>query len=70
MSAYADTLRRGDQARTMLTEVARNTKPQAMEVGIGPMQDLANTVLGRGGKTDEALFAAINAYAKSGGRAT
>jgi len=68
MSAYADTLRRGDQARTMLAEVARNTKPQAMEVGIGPMQDLANTVLGRGGKTDEALFAAINAYAKSGGR--
>ena len=68
MSAYAETLRRGDRARTMLAEVARNTKPQAMEVGIGPMQDLANTVLGRGGKTDEALFAAINAYAKSGGR--
>ena len=68
MSAYADTLRRGEQARTMLAEVARNTKPQAAEVGIGPLQELANTVLGRGGKTDEALFAAINAYAKSGGR--
>jgi hypothetical protein len=40
-----------------------------MEVGPGPMQELANAVLGRGGKTDEALFSAIDSYAKSGGRA-
>ena len=39
-----------------------------MEVGIGPMQKLASAVLGRNGKTDEALFAAIDAYAKSGSR--
>lgn len=68
MRAYADTLRQGQRAREMVAEVARNTKPQATEVGIGPMQELANTVLGRGGKTDEALFSAIDAYAKSGGR--
>lgn len=68
MQAYADTVRQGERARTMLADVAKNTKPQAMEIGTGPMQELANTVLGRGGKTDEALFSAIDAYAKSGGR--
>lgn len=68
MRTYADTLRQGVRAREMVGEVARNTKPSATEVGIGPMQELANTVLGRGGKSDEALFSAIDAYAKSGGR--
>lgn len=68
MSAYADTVRRGQEARRMLADVSRTTRPQAMEVGTGPMQELANTVLGRGGKTDEALFSAIDSYAKSGGR--
>jgi hypothetical protein len=68
MRAYADTLRTGQTAREVVADVARTTKPQSMEVGIGPMQELANAVLGRGGKTDEALFSAIDAYAKSGGR--
>lgn len=68
MRTYAETLRAGQSAREVVGDVARTTKPQAMEVGPGPMQDLANTVLGRGGKTDEALFSAIDAYAKSGGR--
>lgn len=68
MRAYADTIRTGQTAREMVADVARTTKPQSMDVGVGPMQELANTVLGRGGKTDEALFSAIDAYAKSGGR--
>lgn len=68
MRTYADTLRQGERARGIVGEVSRNTKPSAMEVGPGPMQELANSVLGRGGKSDEALFSAIDAYAKSGGR--
>jgi hypothetical protein len=69
MRAYADTVRNGQQARQSIAEVAKATKPGQMNVGPGPMQQLADTVLGKGGKTDEALFSAINAYAKSGGRA-
>jgi hypothetical protein len=68
MSAYADTIRRTQAGREHLAEVGRITKPGATDAGIGPMQELANTVLGRNGRTDEALFSAINAYAKSGGR--
>jgi hypothetical protein len=68
MRAYADTLRQTAAAREHVSEVASNTKPSSMDVGIGPMQQLATDVLGRGGKSDEALFNAIDAYAKSGGR--
>lgn len=68
MTAYADTLRRTQEARGQLAEAGQLTKPGTTEVGIGPMQDLANTVLGRNGRTDEALFSAINSYAKSGSR--
>lgn len=69
MRTYADTLRRGGQARDTLEEVARTTKPSASSPQIGPIQELASAVLGKGGKSDEALFNAIDAYAKSGGRA-
>lgn len=65
---YADTLRRGADARATLTEAAANSKPSSAKVNIGPMQELAETVLGKGGKTDEALFTAIDAYAKAGGK--
>jgi hypothetical protein len=68
MRTYADTLRRGGEAREMLTQVAKNTKPSASSVNMGPMEELAQAVLGKGGKTDEALFSAIDSYAKSGGR--
>lgn len=68
MRAYADTLRQTAAAREHVAEVATNTKPSSMDVGIGPMQQLATDVLGRGGKSDEALFNAIDSYAKSGGR--
>jgi hypothetical protein len=66
--AYSNTLRRTAAAREHVSEVLANTKPGKMDVGIGPMQNLANAVLGNGGKADEALFSAIDSYAKSGGR--
>jgi len=69
MRTYADTLRSSGQARETLEEVARATKPSASSPQIGPIQNLANAVLGKGGKSDEVLFNAIDAYAKSGGRA-
>lgn len=65
---YADTLRRGANARQTLAEAAANSKPSAAKVSAGPMQELAETVLGKGGKTDEALFNAIDSYAKAGGK--
>lgn len=68
MKAYADTVRSTASQREALPAVAKASKPRPTEVGVGPMQELANTVLGRNGRTDEALFAAINSYAKSGGR--
>jgi hypothetical protein len=66
---YASTLRRTQIARQSIADVAKNTKPSAMQVGPGPMQELATSVLGKNGKSDEALFSAIDAYARSGGRA-
>lgn len=68
MTAYADTVRNTFAQRRAAPGIERATKPTPTDVGVGPMQELANTVLGRNGKTDEALFAAINSYAKSGGR--
>jgi hypothetical protein len=68
MRAYANTLRRGGQQREILDEAAKNTKPSSMKPEIGPMQELANAVLGKNGKSDEALFNAIDSYAKAGGR--
>jgi hypothetical protein len=67
MRAYADTIRAGAVARESAAEIAANTKPGQMEVGIGPFQQLAKAVLG-GGRSDEALYSAINSYAKSGSK--
>jgi hypothetical protein len=68
MRAYADTLRRGEEGRQLVADVSKTTKPKPMEIGVGPMQELAQSVLGKSGKTDEALFSAIDAYARSGAR--
>ena len=68
MRTYGETLRTGQEARQTVADVSKTTKPQAMAVGPGPIEDLAKTVLGRGGKTDEALFNAIMSYGKSGNR--
>ena len=67
MRAYADTMRAGVRAREAAAEIAANTKPGQMEVGVGPFQQLAKAVIG-GGRSDEALYSAINSYAKSGSR--
>ena len=68
MNTYANTLRRAEEARAAAGDIAANTKPGSAAPRVGPMQELANAVLGKGGKTDEALFNAINSYAKGGGR--
>jgi hypothetical protein len=68
MRAYADTLRRSAEARDFVATVSKNTKPTPMQVGPGPMQELASATLGKSGKSDEALFSAIDAYARSGAR--
>lgn len=65
---YANALRRGQQAREDIEASGRLTKPTPMEVGPGPARDLAQAVLGKNGKTDEALFSAIDSYAKSGAK--
>lgn len=65
---YASTLRRAQDAREAISAVAKNTKPTAMQVGSGPMQELATSILGKSGKTDEALYSAIDSYARSGAR--
>lgn len=67
MRAYADTLRAGVRARESAADIAVNTMPGQMEVGIGPFQKLAKAVIG-GGRSDEAIYSAINSYAKSGSR--
>lgn len=69
MRTYAETLRRGAQAREAIEDVARTTKPSASSPQVGQMEALANAVLSKGGKSDEALFNAIDGFAKSGGRA-
>lgn len=68
MRAYAQTLRTGIEARQVVSDIAANTRPGASEVGVGPLQRLANDLLGKNGRSDEALFSAINSYAKSGSR--
>jgi hypothetical protein len=68
MRAYADTLRNGEEARQLIGEVAATTKPGAVPVPPGPMRQLAEAVIGRGEKSDEAVFHAIDAYARSGSR--
>lgn len=69
MRTYAGALRQGAEARSVVADIAANTRPSAMEVGIGPLQRLANDVLGKGGgRSDEALYSAINSYAKSGSK--
>lgn len=67
LRAYADTLRRGQTARELTVEVAKNTKPGATVVEKGPMQRLADRVLGGGQKSDEALYQTISGYTQKGG---
>jgi hypothetical protein len=65
---YANAVRRGQEARETITASGRLSRPTDMPADVGPMQELAQAVLGKNGKTDEALFNAIDSYARSGGR--
>jgi hypothetical protein len=65
--AHANTLRDAVAARQEATTAAKANRPVPTEVTKGPMQDLADRVLGRGQKSDEALFDTIEGYAKSKG---
>jgi hypothetical protein len=65
--AHANTLRGGVQAREEAAALARANRPVPTEVPKGPMQELADQVLGRGQKSEEALFNTIEGYAKSKG---
>ena len=67
MLRHADVLDQGQAARDMVADVAKNTKPAAMEAEKGPMQQLAARVIG--GKVDkpEALWKTIDGYTKKGG---
>ncbi len=73
MEVYAQTIREGARGRQALERGARPVRTETTRVAdvrpdVGPMEELANTVLGRNGKTDEALFATIEAYSRSGSR--
>ncbi len=68
MRAYADTLRSGQDARQLVGQVAENTRPGTTPVPSGPLKQLADAVVGKGSKSDEALFRTIDGYARSGNR--
>lgn len=73
MEVYAQTIREGARGRQALERGARPVRTETTRVAdvrpdVGPMEELANAVLGRNGKTDEALFATIEAYSRSGSR--
>jgi hypothetical protein len=64
---HADTLRGAVQARDEAAALARANRPVPTEVTKGPMQELADRVIGKGQKSDEALFDTIEGFAKSKG---
>lgn len=69
MRRHADVLRAGQRAREDTAALAKTSEPQPTEVTRGPMEELAQRVLGRGQKSDEALYNTIEGLAKSKSRA-
>ena len=67
MLRHADTLDQAKNAREVVVDIAKNTKPSNVPVDKGPMQQLAKRVIG--GKVDkpEALWKTIEGYTKEGG---
>jgi hypothetical protein len=65
MERHADVLRAGVRARENVAALAKENAPVPTEVPKGPMQQLADRVLGRGQKSDEAVYSTIEGYAKS-----
>ena len=64
MLAHAQELRNMERARELVPQAEKLTKPVPTKVEKGPMQQLADAVIG-GKSGDEALFNAIEGYAKS-----
>jgi hypothetical protein len=64
---HAQTLRDAVEARTQAAADAKANRPVPTEVTKGPMQELADRVLGKGQKPDEALYDTLEGYAKSRG---
>jgi hypothetical protein len=64
MRAHADTLREAVNQRSAAADIAKASRPVPTKIEPGPIQQLADTVIG-GGRSDEALFKAIEGYAKS-----
>jgi hypothetical protein len=64
---HAQVLRQAVEARDAAAQAAKTSKPVPTEVTKGPMQELADRVLGRGQKSEEALFDTLEGYAKSKG---
>lgn len=69
MRAHANELDAARAAREAAGDVAKSTKPKPTDVEKGPLQQLADRVIGGGQKSDEALFNTIEGYATSGNRA-
>lgn len=63
MQRHADVLRAAERARDNTAAFAKANKPVPTEVQKGPIQELADKVLGQ--KSDEGVFRAIESYAKS-----
>jgi hypothetical protein len=67
MRAHADTIRALPEQRAAAAEIAKASQPKPVKVDPGPIQQLADRVLGKGQKSDEALFDTIHGYAQKGG---
>lgn len=65
MLRHADVLRAAERARDNTAVLAKANKPVPTEVQKGPMQQLADRVLGKSEKPPEALYNTIEKYAKS-----
>jgi hypothetical protein len=68
MRAHADSVREADRARRASPQIAKASEPVPTKVEPGPMQRLADDVIG-GGKSDEALYRSIEGLAKAKGSA-
>jgi len=67
MERHANVLTAAERAREQTAALNKANKPVPTEVQKGPLQELADRVLGRGEKAPEAVYNAIEGYAKSKG---
>jgi hypothetical protein len=67
MRAHADTVRAIPAQERAAAEAAKAATPVPIKAEPGPLQQLTERVLGRGQKSDEALFNTIHGLAQKGG---